>query len=254
MALLRSDRIVSELRRRFGISAPKLSVRTHWSWKVKGTILGVTALVLAGLFYGGFDAGRIFAGFNVGKVQEEQQRLTSELATARGENEQLKREAIELTNSSQMALGAKDVLSKQIVTLQQENTQLKEEAAFFEKLMGTATNAKNGLAVQRLQAERDTTNTYRFRALVVQGSNESSFKGRLSLTATIVMDKDGKRVNINLPEEQPDLLPSMALDFKAYQRVQGVFKVPVNSQLKVLQVRVLPAGSNTPKAQQSIQL
>ena len=254
MALLRSDRIVSELRRRFGISAPKLSVRTHWSWKVKGTILGVTALVLAGLFYGGFDAGRIFAGFNVGKVQEEQQRLTSELATARAENEQLKRDTIELTNNSQMALGAKDVLSKQIVTLQQENTQLKEEAAFFEKLMGNKNGAKNGLAVQRLQAERDSVDTYRFRALVVQGNSESPFKGRLSLTATVVNDRDGKRININLPEDEPNLLASLGLDFKTYQRVEGTFKVPPNAQLKTLQMRVLPAGSNTPKAQQSIQL
>ena len=254
MALLRSDRIVSELRRRFGISAPKLSVRTHWSWKVKGTILGVTAMVLAGLFYGGFDAGRIFAGFNVGKVQEEQQRLTSELATARSENEQLKRDTIELTNNSQMALGAKDVLSKQIVTLQQENTQLKEEAAFFEKLMGNKSGAKNGLAVQRLQAERDSVDTYRFRALVVQGNSESPFKGRLSLTATVVNDRDGKRSNINLPEDEPILLASLGLDFKTYQRVEGTFKVPPNAQLKMLQMRVLPAGSNTPKAQQSIQL
>ena len=254
MALLRSDRIVSELRRRFGISAPKLSVRTHWSWKVKGTILGVTALVLAGLFYGGFDAGRIFAGFNVGKVQEEQLRLSTELATMRAENAQLKRDSIELTNSSQMALGAKDVLSKQIVTLQQENTQLKEEAAFFEKLMGNTNGAKNGLAVQRLQAERETVDTYRFRALVVQGNAESPFKGRITLIATVVMDKDSKRVNISLPEEQPDLLPSLGLDFKTYQRVEGIFKVPANAQLKALQMRVLPSGSATPKAQQSIQL
>ncbi len=254
MAILRSDRIVSELRRRFGISAPKLSVRTHWSWKVKVTILGVTALVLAGLFYGGFDAGRIFAGFNVGKVREEQLQLTTAVTTLRAENEQLKRDSIELTNNAQMAIGAKDVLSKQIVSLQQENTQLKEEAAFFEKLMGNTNGAKNGLAVQRLQAERDTVGTYRFRALVVQGNAESPFKGRITLVATVVMDKDNKRVNINLPEDQPDLLPSLGLDFKTYQRVEGIFKVPANAQLKTLQMRVLPTGSTTPKAQQSIQL
>lgn len=254
MAILRADRIVSELRRRFGISAPKLSVRTHWSWKVKGTILAVTALVLAGLFYGGFDAGRIFAGFNVGKVREEQLQLTAAVTTLRADNEQLKRDSIELTNNAQMAIGAKDVLSKQIISLQQENTQLKEEAAFFEKLMGNANGAKNGLAVQRLQAERDSVGTYRFRALVVQGNAESPFKGRVTLIATVVMDKDNKRVNINLPEEQPDLLPSLGLDFKTYQRVEGIFNVPANAQLKTLQMRVLPTGSATPKAQQSIQL
>ena len=252
MAFLRSDRIVSELRRRFGISAPKLSVRTHWSWKVKGTIIGVSALVLAGLFYGGFDAGRIFAGFNVGKVEETQKRLEAEVLALRTANEQMKRDNIELTNAAQMAVGAKDVLSKQVAALQTENTQLKEETAFFEKLVGSTTAGKNGLTVQRLQAERETPDTYRFRALVVQGSAENQFKGRMNLTATLVADN--KRITINLPEEQPDLLPSLGLDFKTYQRVEGLFKVPANAQLKTLVVRVVPVGSTTPRAQQSLQL
>ena len=252
MAFLRSDRIISGLRRRFGISAPKLSVRTHWSWKVKGTIIGVAALVFAGLFYGGFDAGRIFAGFNIGKVRDEQERLTAEVIALRADNERLKRSNIELTNSEQMAVGAKDVLSKQIVSLQQENTQLKEESAFFEKLIGSTTGGKNGLAVQRLQAERETGTSYRFRALIVQGSAESPFKGKITLIASVIAD--GKRSNINLPEEQPDLVASLGLDFKTYQRVEGTFKVPANAQLKTLQMRVVPAGSATPRAQQSLQM
>jgi len=253
MAWLRSDRIVSGLRRRFGISAPKLAVRTHWSWRVKGAIIGVVLLVLAGLFYGGFDAGRIFAGFNVGKVKEEQDRLANELRALKNENELLKRDNIELTNSSQMAIGARDVLSKQIVALQAENTQLKEETAFFEKLLGSATAGKNGLAVQRLQAERETIDSYRFRALVVQGNAEAPFKGRLTLTATLITESN-KRVTLNLPDEQADLLPSLGLDFKTYQRVEGLIKVPANAQLKTLVVRVVPNGSATPKTQQSLQL
>ena len=252
MALLRSDRIISGLRRRFGISAPKLSVRTHWSWKVKGAIIGVVALVFAGLFYGGFDAGRIFAGFNIGKVRDEQERLNTEVIALRADNERLKQNNIELANSAQMAVGAKDVLSKQIISLQQENTQLKEESAFFEKLIGSAAGSKNGLAVQRMQAERETVDSYRFRALVVQGTADAPFKGKLTLIATIVAD--GKRININLPDEQPDLVGSLTLDFKTYQRVEGIFKVPANAQLKTLQMRVIPAGSKEPRAQQALQL
>jgi len=252
MALLRSDRIVSGLRRRFGISAPKLAVRTHWSWRVKATIAGIVVLVFAGLFYGGFDAGRIFAGFNVGKVQEKQNQLETELRALRSENEQIKRTNIDLTNAAQMAIGARDVLSKQIVALQAENTQLKEETSFFEKLLGSTAAGKNGLTVQRLQAERETGDSYRFRALVVQGSAEAQFKGRLSLTATVVVDN--KRININLPEDQADLIPSLSLDFKTYQRVEGILRVPPNATLKTLQVRVMQTGSTAPKAQQSLQL
>jgi hypothetical protein len=252
MAFFRSDRLISGLRRRFGVAAPRLSVRTHWSWKVKGTIIAVTAAIFAGLFYGGFDAGRIFAGFNVGKIEEERKQMTDELIVLRAENEKLKKDQIELANAAQMATGAKDVMSKQIVSLQQENTQLKEETSFFEKLIGTKAGGKNGLAVQRLQAERETPDSYRFRALVVQGTADTAFKGKLSMTVTLMADN--KRVTINLPEEQPDTTQALALDFKTFQRIDGSFKVPANAQLKSLQVRVFQAGSKEAKAQQSLQL
>jgi hypothetical protein len=252
MALLRSDRIISGLRRRFGVAAPKLSVRTHWSWKVKGTLIGITAAIFAGLFYGGFDAGRIFAGFNLGKYEEEKKRNEAELLALRAESDKLRKDVIELTNNAQMAVGAKDVMSKQIVTLQQENTQLKEQAAFFEKLMGSKAASKNGLSVQRLQAERESLNTYSFRALVVQGGTDTTFKGRMTVAATIV--SDNKRSTINLPDEQPETAQTLALDFKAFQRISGVFKVPPNAELKSLQVKIIQAGSKEPKATQALQL
>jgi FtsZ-binding cell division protein ZapB len=253
MALIRSERLMSNLRRRFGVAAPKLSVKTHWSWKVKATISAVLLSLFGWLYYSGFDAGRLFAGFNVGKVEEERSQMVAEIATLRSENERLKKERIDLANSSQMAQGAKDVLSKQLKDLQEENTRLKEETSFFEKLLGKNVAGKNGLAIQRLQAERETADAYRFRALVVQGTAENQFKGRMQITAQLVGSND-KRITINLPEEQAELQPILALDFKAYQRVEGVFKVPANAQLKTLSVRVTPAGSKEAKAQQSLQL
>ena len=82
--------------------------------------------------------------------------------------------------------------------------------------------------------------------------SDAPFKGKLTLVATVITD--GKKSNINLPEEQPDLVASLALDFKTYQRVEGIFQVPANAQLRTLQMRVIPAGSKEPRAQQSIQL
>jgi hypothetical protein len=253
MALIRSDRLMSNLRRRFGVAAPKLSVRTHWSWKVKASVAGIAIAAFGWLYYSGFDAGRLIAGFNVGKVEEERKKMIADIAQLREENERFKKERIDLVNASQMAVGAKDVLSKQLLTLQAENTRLKEETSFFEKLLGSSTAGKNGLTVQRLQAERDTADSYRFRALVVQGTAENQFKGRMQLVAQLVGDNN-KRITINLPEEQTELQPTLALDFKAYQRVEGTFKVPANAQLKTLNVRIMQAGVKEPKAQQSLQL
>jgi hypothetical protein len=75
----------------------------------------------------------------------------------------------------------------------------------------------------------------------------------MQLTAQLVGAGD-KRITINLPDEQADLQPTLSLDFKAYQRVEGVFKVPANTQLKTLNVRIVQGGSKEPKAQQSLQL
>jgi hypothetical protein len=251
--MIRSDRLMSNLRRRFGVAAPQLRVRTQWSWKVKATLGAVFLVVFGWLYYSGFDAGRIFAGFNVGKVEEERKKMISDIAALREENERLKKERIDLTNASQIAVGAKDVLSKQLKDLQEENTRLKEETSFFEKLLGKNAAGKNGLAIQRLQAEREAPDLYRFRALVVQGTAENAFKGKMQITAQLIGAND-KRITINLPEEQPELQPMLTLDFKAYQRVEGTFKVPANAQLKTLNVRVTPTGSKEAKVQQSLQL
>jgi hypothetical protein len=253
MAILRSDRLMSNLRRRFGVAAPQLRVRTQWSWKTKATIAAVLFSAFGWLYYSGFDAGRLVAGFNVGKIETERKQMTAELATLREENDKFRKERIDLANTAQMAEGAKDALSKQLRALQEENTRLKEETSFFEKLLGKNVAGKNGLAIQRLQAEREAPDLYRFRALVVQGTAENQFKGKMHLTAQLIGAND-KRITINLPEEQADLQPTLALDFKAYQRVEGTFKVPVNAQLKTLNVRIMQAGAKDAKAQQSLQL
>lgn len=251
--MIRSERLMSNLRRRFGVAAPRLRVRTQWSWKVKATLATVFLVAFGWLYYTGFDAGRLFAGFNVGKIEEERKKMVGEIAILREENERLKKERIDLTNASQIAVGAKDVLSKQLKNLQEENTRLKEETSFFEKLLGKNVAGKNGLAIQRLQAEREAPDLYRFRALVVQGTAENAFKGKMQITAQLIGAND-KRITINLPDEQADLQPTLTLDFKAFQRIEGSFKVPANAQLKALNVRVTQAGSKEAKVQQSLQL
>ena len=58
--------------------------------------------------------GAFLRVFNIGKVRDEQERLNAEVIALRADNARLKQGNIELTNSEQMAVGAKDVLSKQI--------------------------------------------------------------------------------------------------------------------------------------------
>ena len=90
---------------------------------------------------------------------------------------------------------------------------------------------------------------------VIRGAQEAlvTLGDQRSFQAQLVGDNN-RRITVNLPEEQTDLQPILALDFKAYQRVEGTFKVPPGAQLKTLNVRVIQGNAKEPKAQQSLQL
>ena len=59
---------LKRLRRRFGIAAPRVAVRTHvpWYWRwLTSTVLLVVSIALAWL---SFDLGRRYAGFDAGEA------------------------------------------------------------------------------------------------------------------------------------------------------------------------------------------
>ena len=169
------------------------------------------------------------------------------------ENETLKKSAITHENEAKIAIGTKDALQAQFVSLQTEVTQLREEVSFFQKL--TAGSVKDGaLAIQKLQVQKEADgNSWRLRALVTQGAaGGSEFKGALQLAVNV--ESDGKRINLNLPEDQKETTDSLKLSFKNYQRIDMTFKVPVGGQVKSVQAKLLERGGSSPRAQTSLTL
>ena len=78
-----SSRLALTLRRlrgRFGISAPRVAIRTHlpWYWRALSiVILSGVSLALAGWIY---DAGQRFAGFHQGASEHEIAEMRERLA------------------------------------------------------------------------------------------------------------------------------------------------------------------------------
>ncbi len=221
-------------------------------WKL-GISAGI-ACAIAGLIWGGFDYGRILAGFNVNKIEAERKTMADQIAQLSDESVTLKKRNIELENDTKIAVGAKDALSQQIVGLQTEVTQLREEVAFFQKL--TAGTVKDGaLAIQRIQIQPEPSggDIWRVRALVTQGgSGNGEFKGMLQLAVSVVTD--GKRTTLLLPEEQKEISESLKLAFKNYQRVDATFRVPPNGQVKSVQAKLLERSGSSPRAQLTVNL
>jgi chromosome segregation ATPase len=126
--------ILRRLRGRFGISAPRVAVRTHlpWYWRALSVImLSGASLALAGWIY---DAGRQFAGFDQGISEQEIAAMRERVATLEVELESARK----IANSSESRLRiestSQERLAKQISTLEEENSRLKADLATFESL------------------------------------------------------------------------------------------------------------------------
>jgi len=240
------------VRQTFGISAPRMAVRTHLSWRWKAPALIALLLIPAGMWWWGFDFGQFLSGFNRGAVEQRQEKLEAEAATASQENAKLRARAAELESDLNVTRGAQATLSKQALDLQNENSQMKEELAFLRTLFSES-GKPGAFAIQRLAAERERDGLYHFSMLVVRGGKPiDDFNGQLSLSASVVVA--GHTSMLILPDDQPETAPSLKLQFKYYQRIEGSFRVPPGAQVKSLQARVLEAGQTAPKATRSLNL
>lgn len=246
-------RVQKSLSKRFGHSAPRLTVKAQIPLRWKLAIGSGAVLIVAAMVWGGFDYGRILAGFNVSKFEEERKAMTAQIAALMEENATLRKRNVELENDAKIAVGAKDTMSQQLTNLQTELTQLREELSFFQKL--TAGSVKDGaLSIQKLLVQPESDGqTYRLRALVTQGgSGASEFKGHLQVVINLL--HNGKRSVLMLPEEQKETAESLRLAFKTYQRVEAIFRIPAGGQVKSVQAKLVDRPGATPRAQLSIDL
>jgi len=222
------------------------------SWRWKAPALIALLLIPAGMWWWGFDFGQFLSGFNRGAVEQRQEKLEAEAATASQENAKLRARAAELESDLNVTRGAQATLSKQALDLQNENSQMKEELAFLRTLFSES-GKPGAFAIQRLAAERERDGLYHFSMLVVRGGKPiDDFNGQLSLSASVVVA--GHTSMLILPDDQPETAPSLKLQFKYYQRIEGSFRVPPGAQVKSLQARVLEAGQTAPKATRSLNL
>lgn len=245
------NNLLRSLRRRFGISAPKMTVRTHvaWYWRWMGMVLlGSISLALALWIY---DAGRRFAGFDRSEIEEEVKTLRESVLRLDAEATQLR--AVSNASESRLKIeqSAQAQLSAQVKTLEEENRRLKEDLAFFENL-GPATNK---LSINRFTVQKDVLpGEYRYRLLVLLGGagRDRQFQGNLQLVVNV--QSPGRNGMIVIPEPSQPENPAFRLNFKYFQRVEGTFRVPEKSKIRSVQVRVMEQGNSQPSATQSVDL
>lgn len=240
------------LRGRFGISAPRVAVRTHvpWYWRALSVIvLAAISLALAGWIY---DAGRRFAGFEQSLSTQEIESMRERLARLEGELEAARKVANSSESRLRIESTTQEMLSSQIKALEEENTRLKADLAMFENLAGSQTG-ESGLAISRLQVVPEGNGgQYRYRLLLAQTGDkkDKEFKGLIQFVATVQRGKETAMMQI--PAAGDPGAAQYQISFRYFRRLEGSFSVAPGTQVRRVEARLVQDGAV--RASQSVTL
>lgn len=218
-------------RRRFGITAPRVVVRSHlpWQWLVLPAVL----LALLSVAAGWLVAQRNEAGV----LGQEVEGLRQQMLAQREELNLLRSTAGTGKNAVSIERATQQQLLGRIQGLESENAALKEDMLLFERLIpvvgeGASVRVENFRIVQEANAR------FRYRLLIAFHPDKQSpdFRGRLQLAIGFV--HSGKEQQLLLPEKS-DNSAEYQLELKHFLRREGLFKLPEGAVLQGVEARIL---------------
>ncbi len=244
--------LLKTIKRRYGIAAPRVAVRTHVPWYWRALVLAAGGGVMVGIGWLTYDLGRQYAGFDNSEAQREIEHLQDLNSKLQDENAKLGTAVAAAERQLQIGIAMHGNLSGQISTLTDQNALLKEDLAFFQTLMASGGDP-GGISVNRFRVQPDVLpGEYRYRVLIAQSRQRvTDFRGRLQFI--VDLDRDGKSEVMSIPNGEAEA-QAYNLTFKFYQRVEGTFLVPLGAVIKKVQVRVMESGNPMPVSTQTVTL
>ncbi|MGE5386452.1 MAG: DUF6776 family protein [Betaproteobacteria bacterium] len=226
---------IKRFRQRFGITAPRVSVRTHfgWHWYIAGVALIVVAVAAVVWWL----AQREEVVHMEGQMSAMSQRMTemeSELTLLRSQAG-TEQSAVRVERTAQQQLLAR------FKALEQENASLKEDIALFERLV-PADGLESSIRIERLGVVSGAEpGRFRYRLLVgfQPSKQEKEFRGRLQLT--VLATQGGKEIQLNLPSNQ-EADGEYLVEVRHFLRKEGGFALPAGAKIKSLEARLMQGG------------
>lgn len=233
--------MIRRLRGRFGISAPRVSVRAHVPWYFRAaSVVGALAFSL-GLAVWAFDAGRRTAGFDqnetgqiVGRLEadnrsleEEVARISSLLAASEG--------------NLQIEQAAQKLLAEKYNLLAGENAKLQEDLAVFKRLSTLEESATDEVALDQLSIHREADGQYRYSFLIALQGKQRGKERKFDLQV-VALPALGNTNVIVFQRTGASTAGQFEITLRNLRRIDGKFQVPKNYNLRAVEVKILDKG------------
>lgn len=227
---------IKRFRQRFGITAPRVAVRTHFGWHwYAGAVVLIVVTVAAIVWWLAQRDEVVFMEGQMSTMSQRMAEMESELALLRSQ-----------AGTEQSAVRVERTTQQQLLTrlkaLEQENAALKEDIALFEHLV-PADGLESSVRIERLSvASASEPGRYRFRLLVgfQPSKQEREFRGRLQLS--VVATQGGKEIQLELPANK-EMDSEYLLEVRHFLRKEGGFVLPAGAKIKSLEARLLQGGA-----------
>lgn len=221
---------IRKFRRRFGILAPKVVVRSHLplAWYVLSGVL----LALLMLSLGWFMAQRSEAG----ALGQELAMLRQQVQLQSDELNVLRSSAGAEQSAVNIERAARQQFLSRIKVLESENAMLKEDMLLFERLIPAAGEAA-AIRIENFKVVADLGGRYRYRLLVVYQPDKQLPEFRGSLQLEIHYLHLGKGGRMLVPEIR-DLKRDGLVEVRHFLRREGGFALPAGAVLQGVEARL----------------
>lgn len=214
--------------------------------KKRRRLWAVALLILAGvLFFGGFWTGSSGAL----DTSEANQRLRSDLKSAKRELEAARNELALYRTDTEVTRQARETLRQEIKSLRDQAAELEEAVVFYKSVM--APGASEGLQIEKMVLQPDDeAGSYRYRVVLVQaGDNRNYLSGDISLT--LRGTRDGEPFTLTGSDWLADGSETR-FRFRYFQELSGRFQVPEGVELEAIDVEAESGGRNRYQTQKTV--
>jgi len=237
-------------RRKMGVSASRVTVRTQLPWPLRALFFFVAAAIAAAAGVAIYEYGKMFAGPGRRELTLDNQNLQSQVRELKADRDRFQAVATSYESQIKVERAAQEQLAQQVSTLEAEAVKLREDLSFFESLLPTPANAK-GVLIRSFRVQADgEPNQMRFRLLVQQsGKPDRDFTGEVELQVSFTQNGQPFTMTVPDPGTPRD---AIELSFRHYQRVEGTFSLPEGAVARSVLVKIV--GGGQAQTQQSFPL